>query len=71
MKKSGEKKETLSVTADAVPAAPPFGFAIFPRPEEVFPEGGALPRGGQLCRTAKKLALRESWRKAPERVPLP
>ena len=33
---------TLSVIADAMPAPPPFGSAIFPRPGEGGPERGRL-----------------------------
>ena len=30
------------------PAVPLFGFAIFPRPGEIFPKGGALGKEGKL-----------------------
>lgn len=39
-------KKNLS-GADA-PAVPLFGFAIFPRPGEIFPKGGALGKEGKL-----------------------
>ena len=38
----------LALSGADAPAVPLFGFAIFPRPGEIFPKGGALGKEGNL-----------------------
>ena len=38
----------LALSGADAPAVPLFGFAIFPRPGEIFPKGGALGKEGKL-----------------------
>ena len=38
----------LALSGAGAPAVPLFGFAIFPRPGEIFPKGGALGKEGKL-----------------------
>ena len=38
----------LALSGADAPAVPLFGFAIFPRPGEIFPKGGALGNEGKL-----------------------
>ena len=37
----------LALSGADAPAVPLFGFAIFPRPGEIFPKGGALGKEGK------------------------
>ena len=43
----------LALSGADAPAVPLFGFAIFPRPGEIFPKGGALGKTGNIAGTAK------------------
>ena len=43
----------LALSGADAPAVPLFGFAIFPRPGEIFPKGGALGKTGNIAGTAE------------------
>mgnify|MGYP001667620049 CR=1 FL=1 len=57
---------------NAAPASPPcvplFGFAIFPRPGEVFPKGESLWRNQKVYRSAKASPFGRGGREQRERT---
>ena len=58
----------LALSGADAPAAPPFGFAIFPRPGEVFPKGESLWRNQKVHRSAKASPFGRGGREQRERT---
>ena len=58
----------LALSGADAPAAPPFGFAIFPRPGEVFPKGESLWRNQKVYRSAKASPFGRGGREQRERT---